>query len=145
MPKRSAHTSWTGGLQDGSGHVTLTSSGAGVFDVSFPKRTADDASGTTSPEELIAAAHSACYAMQLSALIARNGGTPVGLEVDATSELSPDPAGGFRISGIHIVVRGSVEGMDDELFKKVAEEAKAQCPVSKALTGTTVTLDATLK
>jgi osmotically inducible protein OsmC len=132
-------------LQDGSGHVTLTSSGAGAYDVSFPKRAADDASGTTSPEELIAAAHSSCYAMQLSALIAAGGGTPVGLEVDATVELSPDPAGGFRISNIEIVVRGTVEGMDEEGFKKVANDAKAQCPVSKALTGTTITLDAALR
>ena len=83
--------------------------------------------------------------MQLSALIAAGGGTPVGLEVDATVELSPDPAGGFRISNIEIVVRGTVEGMDEEGFKKVANDAKAQCPVSKALTGTTITLDAALR
>jgi osmotically inducible protein OsmC len=144
MPKRSAHTSWTGGLQDGSGQVTLTSSGAGSCEVSFPKRAADDASGTTSPEELIAAAHSACYAMQLSALIAAGGGTPVGLDVDVTVTLSPDPAGGFRISSIEITVRGTVEGMDDAAFKKTADDAKTQCPVSKALTGTTITLDAAL-
>ncbi|MFZ1062811.1 MAG: OsmC family peroxiredoxin [Acidimicrobiales bacterium] len=144
MPKRSAHTSWTGGLQDGSGHVTLVSSGAGQYDVSFPKRAADDAQGTTSPEELIAAAHSACYAMQLSALIARADATPKGLEVDATVSLEPDPAGGFRISTIALVVRATLEGLDDEGFKKVANEAKSQCPVSKALTGTTITLDAAL-
>jgi osmotically inducible protein OsmC len=145
MPKRSAHTSWTGGLQDGSGHVTLTSSGAGSYDVSFPKRAADDASGTTSPEELIAAAHSSCYAMALSGLIARAGATPVGLEVDATVSLEPDPAGGFRISQIDIEVRGTVEGMDDAAFKAAADQAKSGCPVSKALTGTTINLDAALR
>ena len=144
MPKRSAHTSWTGGLQDGSGRVTLTSSGAGDYDVSFPKRAAEEADGTTSPEELIAAAHSSCYAMQLSALIARADATPKGLEVDATVTLEPDPAGGFRISTIALVVRWNVEGLDEAGFKKVAEEAKARCPVSKALTGTTITLDAAL-
>ncbi|MGA2432028.1 MAG: OsmC family peroxiredoxin [Acidimicrobiales bacterium] len=144
MPKRSAHTSWTGGLQDGSGHVTLTSSGVGEYDVSFPKRAAEDADGTTSPEELIAAAHSACYAMQLSALIGRADATPKSLEVDATASLDPDPAGGFRISTIALVVRGIVEGLDDAGFKKVADEAKASCPVSKALTGTSITLDAAL-
>lgn len=144
MPKRSAHTSWTGGLQDGSGHVTLTSSGAGQFDVSFPKRAAEDADGTTSPEELIAAAHASCYAMQLSAFIVRAEATPKGLEVTATVSLEPDPAGGFRISNIALVVRGEVEGLDDAGFKEVAENAKAQCPVSKALTGTTITLDASL-
>jgi len=144
MPKRSAHTSWIGGLQDGSGRVTLTSSGVGSYDVSFPKRAADDADGTTSPEELIAAAHASCYAMQLSAFIARADATPKGLEVDATVTLEPDPAGGFRISKIALLVRGDVEGLDDEGFKKVANDAKAQCPVSKALTGTTITLDAAL-
>jgi osmotically inducible protein OsmC len=144
MPKRSAHTSWTGGLQDGSGHVTLTSSGAGQYDVSFPKRAAENADGTTSPEELIAAAHSACYAMQLSALIARADATPKSLDVDATVSLDPDPAGGFRISTIVLVVRGKIEGLDEAGFMKVADEAKAQCPVSKALTGTTITLDTAL-
>jgi len=144
MPKRSAHTSWSGGLQDGSGTVTLVSSGIGEYDVSFPKRAAESADGTTSPEELIAAAHSSCYAMQLSALIAGAGATPQGLEVDATVSLEPDPAGGFHISAIALVVRGTVEGLDDAGFKKVAEDAKAQCPVSKALTGTSITLDASL-
>ena len=144
MPKRSAHTSWTGGLQDGSGRVALSSSGAGAFDVSFPKRAADDAEGTTSPEELIAAAHASCYAMQLSALIARAGATPLGLEVDATVTLEPDPAGGFMISLIELKVRGRVEGLDEEGFKSVANDAKAGCPVSKALTGTNIVLDAAL-
>src|SRR6476620_2185557 len=71
MPTRTARTAWTGGLQDGSGRVELASSGVGTYDVSFPKRAADDAGGTTSPEELIAAAHSSCFAMQLSAVIAQ--------------------------------------------------------------------------
>lgn len=144
MPQRSAHTSWSGGLQDGSGHVTLTSSGAGSYDVSFPKRAADNADGTTSPEELIAAAHAACYAMQLSAYIANAGGTPVSSEVDSTVTLGPDPAGGFRITQIDLMVRSKVENMDAATFQSVAEDAKAKCPVSKALTGTTITLDAAL-
>ncbi|MCW2748186.1 MAG: peroxiredoxin [Nocardioidaceae bacterium] len=81
MPTRTARTAWDGGLQDGSGQVELTSSGLATFEVSFPKRAADDANGATSPEELIAAAHSACFAMQLSAVIADAGVTPVSLEV----------------------------------------------------------------
>jgi osmotically inducible protein OsmC len=83
--------------------------------------------------------------MQLSALIARSGGTPKGLDVDATVSLEPDPAGGFRISLINLVVRGDVDGLDEAGFKSAADEAKAQCPVSKALTGTTITLDAALR
>ena len=71
MPTRTARTAWTGTLEAGSGTVELVSSGVGTYEVSFPKRAAEDADGTTSPEELIAAAHSACYAMQLSAQIGR--------------------------------------------------------------------------
>ena len=142
MPTRSAHTAWQGTLNDGSGRVELTSSGAGGFDVSFPRRAADDAGGVTSPEELIAAAHSSCFAMQLSALLAEAGGTPRAIGVTADVTLRPDPAGGFRISGIALTVRGSADGLDEAGFVAAAEAAKATCPVSKALTGTTITLDA---
>ncbi len=144
MPTRTAHTAWTGGLQDGSGTVELASSHAGRFEVSFPKRAADDAGGTTSPEELIAAAHSSCFAMQLSSLLAAAGGTPKSLDVTAEVALGPDPAGGFRIPTIKLTVRGQVDGLDDAGFAKAAEEAKASCPVSKALTGPEITLDAAL-
>jgi len=144
MAERRAHTSWTGGLQDGTGVVTLTSSGAGKYDVSFPHRTADDAGGVTSPEELIAAAHSSCFAMQLSAVVAEAGGTPRSLEVDADVRLRPDPAGGLMIDRIVITVRGHVDGMDEAGFLAAAQQAAASCPVSKALTGTTITVDAAL-
>ena len=144
MPTRTARTAWTGGLLDGSGTVELSSSKAGRFDVSFPKRAAENAHGTTSPEELIAAAHSACFSMTLSRLVAEAGGTPKSFDVTADVDLRPDPAGGFRISRIKITVRGSVDGLDDAGFKQAAEKAKAGCPVSKALTGTTITLDAAL-
>lgn len=145
MPTRTARTEWTGGLQDGSGQVELTSSGIGTYQVSFPKRAADDADGTTSPEELIAAAHSSCFAMQLSALIAEAGGTPQSLEVTADVSLGPDPAGGFKLTGIALTLRGEVENLDEAGFVKAAEAAKAGCPVSKALTGVDITLDAALE
>jgi osmotically inducible protein OsmC len=144
MPTRTARTAWKGGLQDGTGQVELASSKVGSYEVSFPKRSAEDADGTTSPEELIAAAHSACYAMQLSALVARAGGTPQTLDVQADVSLGPDPAGGFRLTGIKITVRGKVEGLDEAGFVEAAEGAKAGCPVSKALTGVEITLDAAL-
>jgi osmotically inducible protein OsmC len=142
MPTRTARTAWNGTLEEGSGQVELTSSGVGTYDVSFPKRAAENAGGTTSPEELIAAAHSSCYAMQFSALAAEAGGVPRGLEVTADVSLGPDPAGGFRLTGIKLTVRGEVEGLDAATFGKVAEQAKAGCPVSKALTGVEITLDA---
>lgn len=144
MPSRKARTTWTGGLQDGSGVVELLSSGLGTFSVSFPKRAADDADGTTSPEELIAAAHAACYSMALSGGLAAAGGTPESLDVEVEVRLGPDPAGGFHIPGIAITVRGRVGGLDEAQFVAAAEAAKVGCPVSKALTGTTITLDAAL-
>ncbi|MGI8752329.1 MAG: OsmC family peroxiredoxin [Acidimicrobiales bacterium] len=144
MPARTARTTWIGGLEDGEGTVELASSGLGSYQVSFPKRAADQADGATSPEEMMAAAHSSCYAMQLSALVAEAGGTPQSLDVSAEVRLVPDPAGGFHIPGISITVTGKVAGLDETGFKRAAEAAKESCPVSKALTGTTITLDASL-
>ena len=145
MPTRTARTAWNGSLQTGSGQVELSSSKAGTFDVSFPKRAADEAGGTTSPEELIAAAHTACFAMQLSANIAEEGGTPQSLEVSADVVLGPDPQrGGFMLTGITLRVVGEVEGLDESGFQKAAQAAKQGCPVSKALTGVDITLEASL-
>ena len=143
MATRTARTAWNGTLLEGSGQVELTSSGIGTFDVSFPRRTADSAEGT-SPEELIAAAHSSCYSMALAGEIANGGGTPVAHQVTADVTLRPDPAGGLRISAIHLTVRAEVTGMDADAFQAAAEAAKKGCPVSKALTGTEITLDAAL-
>jgi lipoyl-dependent peroxiredoxin len=144
MAVRIARVAWTGTLQEGKGQVELTSSKLGTFDVSFPARTRDDAEGTTSPEELIAAAHASCYAMALSGEIATAGGTPIALDISADVTLGPDPAGGVRITGIKLTVAGEVEGLDEAGFVAAAGAAKVGCPVSKALTGTTITLDASL-
>jgi osmotically inducible protein OsmC len=144
MPTRTSRTAWNGTLEQGSGQVELSSSGAATFDVSFPKRAAENADGTTSPEELIAAAHSSCYAMQLSALIAEVGGTPQSLEVTADVSLGPDQPG-FKLTGIKLTVRGEVDGLDADGFAKAAQAAKETCPVSKALTGVEITLDAALE
>jgi osmotically inducible protein OsmC len=145
MPTRTARTAWNGSLQEGSGQVELSSSKVGTYDVSFPKRAADDAGGTTSPEELIAAAHSACYAMQLSAIIGEAGGTVEALDVSADVSLGPDKTnGGFMLTGIQLTVRGEVDGLDADGFAQAAQAAKVGCPVSKALTGVEITLDAAL-
>jgi osmotically inducible protein OsmC len=144
MATRSARTEWSGTLNEGGGQVDLLSSHTAHFPVSFPRRIADDADGVTSPEELIAAAHSSCFAMQLSALIAEAGGTPRALEVTADVTVQPDPEGGLRITTIALTVRGEVDGLDEAGFLAQAENAKNTCPVSKALTGTTITLDAGL-
>ena len=145
MPTRTSRTAWNGSLETGEGQVELSSSKLGTYDVSFPKRAADDANGSTSPEELLAAAHSACYAMQFSAVLGQAGGTVEALDVKADVSLGPDPAGGFRLTGIKITVRGEVDGLDNDGFVKAAEAAKAGCPISKALTGVDITLDAALE
>jgi lipoyl-dependent peroxiredoxin len=141
MPTRAARTTWTGGLQDGTGTVELVSSGIASYEVSFPRRVAEEADGVTSPEELIAAAHSACFAMQFSALLGEAGGSGQALDVGAQVSLGPDPAGGFRITGAKLTVRGSAEGVTAERFAEVAELAMSSCPVSKALAGTSITLE----
>lgn len=144
MATRTARTNWNGTLQEGSGQVELTSSGVGTYDVSFPRRAADEAQRVTSPEELVAAAHTSCFAMQLSAQIAELGGTPLSLQVSADVTLGADPAGGFRLTGIALTVVGEVDGLDAAGFDKAAQDAKATCPVSKALTGVDITLEAQL-
>jgi osmotically inducible protein OsmC len=145
MPTRTARTAWNGGLEDGSGEVELTSSKVGTYSVSFPKRAADEAGGVTSPEELIAAAHSSCFAMQLSHLLAEAGGTPQSLEVTADVTLGADAqAGGFMLTGIALKVVGEVDGLDEAAFRKAADDAKTSCPVSKALQAVDITLDASL-
>jgi lipoyl-dependent peroxiredoxin len=136
---RTATTNWDGGLTDGKGRVTLESSGIGTFDVSWPARS-EEPNGLTSPEELIAAAHSSCFSMALSAALGKAGTPPQRLETHAEVDFQP----GTGITQIRLSVRGSVDGVDAEAFREAAEGAKANCPVSKALTGVDITLDATL-
>ena len=143
MPKRTARTAWNGTLQEGAGQVEFSSSKVGTFEVSFPKRSADEAGGTTSPEELIAAAHSSCYAMALSSEIGKAGGTPQALDITAEVTLG-QVDGAPTITKIALTVRGEVDGLDADGFQQAAQAAKVGCPVSKALAATTITLDASL-
>ena len=136
---RTATTHWEGSLMEGAGRVTLESSGLGTYDVSWPART-EEPNGKTSPEELIGAAHSACYSMALSNMLAQAGSPPQALDTKAEVSFQP----GKGITGVHITVVGTVEGMDADAFTEHAENAKANCPVSQALSGTTITLDASL-
>ena len=136
---RTATTRWEGTLFEGAGKVTLESSGLGTYDVSWPSR-AEEANGKTSPEELIAAAHSSCFSMALSNGLAKNDTPATSLDTRADVELTP----GTGITGIKLTVRGQVPGIDNETFVQLAEAAKAGCPVSQALTGATITLDAAL-
>lgn len=143
MASRDATTHWTGGLQDGSGKTSFDSSNLGPFAVSFPTR-AGDPDGQTSPEELIAAAQSSCLAMNLSGVLERENLTIHSLDVSAEVTLGNDPAGGFAITGVEVTIRAAVDGVTNEKFVELATIAKDTCPVTKALTGTTITLDAAL-
>lgn len=136
---RTANAHWEGPLFTGSGTVELASSGLATFDVTWPAR-AEAANGKTSPEELIAAAHSTCFSMALSNGLAGAGTPPT--SVDTTADVTFQPGQG--ITGIVLTVRAVVPGITAEQFAAAAADAKLNCPVSAALTGTTITLDATL-
>lgn len=125
---RSAAGEWHGSLIEGSGKVTLESSGLGTFDVTWASR-AEQPEGRTSPEELIAAAHAACFAMALSSGLAKGGTPPATLNTRAEVDFQP----GEGITGIRLHVTGDVPGLDADGFREAAEAAKVGCPVSKAL------------
>ena len=137
---RKADTHWEGNLLDGKGAVTLASSQIGTFEVSWPARSAEP-NGVTSPEELIAAAHSTCFSMALSSGLAKAGTPPTTLDTHAEVDFQP----GQGIIAIRLTVRGDVPGLSAEGFQAAAEDAKANCPVSKALAAVpSITLDAAL-
>ncbi|MEV0650194.1 OsmC family protein [Phytomonospora sp. NPDC050363] len=137
---RTARTVWEGDLASGKGVVNFESSNLAPTDVSWAARS-QEANGKTSPEELIAAAHSSCFSMALSAGLGKAGTPPESLETSA--DVTFDPAAG-GITGIHLTVVGRVPGISAEDFVSAAEAAKTGCPVSKALSATTITLSASL-
>lgn len=134
-----ATTAWQGGLFDGSGEVTFVSSGLGTFDVNWKARSEGSTSVTT-PEELIAAAHSSCFSMAFSLALAENGTPPESIDTTASVTFKP----GTGITGSHLNVNAVVPGLDPEEFERLAQEAKAGCPVSQALAGVEITIEATL-
>jgi len=138
---RTAQVTWHGSLMEGDGTITSTTSGAiGEQPVSWASR-AEDANGKTSPEDLIAAAHAACFAMALSHGLAQAGTPPDELNTSATVTFQP----GEGITKIALTVEGRVPGIDESAFLEAAEGAKANCPVSKALAGVPdISLDAQL-
>ena len=142
MPTRHANAVWKSGLKDGQGSVkSETSEVNGQYN--FQSRFGDG-SGGTNPEELIGSAHAACYSMALSAGLEGDGYTAEYVNTDA-SVTEDQVEGGFAITGIHLKTRAKVPGIDKQKFMEHAETAKNNCPVSKALAGTTITLDAELE
>ena len=137
----SATTVWEGGLGQGFGVATPDSGAFERTDVSWASRTAR-AAGTTSPEELLAAAHSSCYCMQLSHELEEAGTPPEQLEATATVEFEP----GTGVTSSHLVVKGRVPGVDQETFAAAASSASENCPISGALKGNVaISVDATLE
>jgi osmotically inducible protein OsmC len=138
---RTANVVWQGDLMNGSGTIAEVPSGAfGPLDVSWASR-AEEPNGKTSPEELIAAAWASCFAMALSNVLAKADNPPEKLETSATVTFQP----GEGIIRGALTVRGTVSGLDEDGFRAAAEDAKKNCPVSKALTGIPdITLDASL-
>ncbi|RZS57641.1 osmotically inducible protein OsmC [Microcella putealis] len=134
-----ATTLWFGSLTDGRGTTSLDTSDAAEFPVTWAARS-EGVAGTTTPEELLGAAHSACYSMALSHALTGAGHAPDSLQVTAAVTFQP----GEGITGSHLLVNAKVPGISAETFAEFAEDAKKNCPVSAALAGVSITLEATL-
>jgi lipoyl-dependent peroxiredoxin len=137
---RTAEAHWEGSLKEGQGEVELVSSGSGSFETSWPART-EQSNGKTSPEELIAAAHSTCFSMSVANELVL-AGNPAPTSVDTKADVTFQPGQG--ITGIELTVTAVVPGIDEDAFSAAIAAAEKNCPVSRALTGTTITVQATL-
>ncbi len=136
---RSAHAGWVGDLPTGGGQVTLDTSGLGTYDITWKART-EEAEGKTSPEELIAAAHSSCFAMAFTHELDGAGHKADYVNTSAAVDFVP----GKGITKSHLTLAAKIPGLSQEEFDSIANAAKAGCPVSVALGGVEITLDATL-
>lgn len=141
MPTRTAHARWNGDLKQGQGEVDF---GKGLFKGPYSFASRFEGGKGTNPEELLGAAHASCFAMALSLVLGRNGFVPD--FVDATARVTVAPQGdGFRITESHLVCEARVPGVDEATFARIAEQVKQACPVSQALAGTSITLEAKLR
>jgi lipoyl-dependent peroxiredoxin len=140
MPARTATARWEGGLKQGKGTMRL---GSGAFEGQYSFSSRFEEGTGTNPEELIGAAHAGCFSMALSGALERAGHTANSIDTSARVHLEPGDAG-FRIARIDLTTTADVPGIDDAAFQEQAQTAKANCPVSKALTGVDIQLDARL-
>lgn len=134
-----ATTIWQGSLTAGSGTVNLDTSSAGKFDVNWKARS-EGSSATTTPEELLAAAHASCFSMALSNALTSNGTPPESIQATASVTFKP----GTGVTGSHILAHAVVPGISAADFDRLSADAKANCPISRALAGVEITLEATL-
>lgn len=140
MPARRANAVWEGGLKDGKGRMRL---GSGAYEGAYSFSSRFEEGAGTNPEELIGAAHAGCFSMALAAGLEKAGLRPRRIQTEARVHLEK-AAEGFRIGRIELQTEGDVPGLDDKKFREHAENAKKGCPVSKALAGVEITLDAKL-
>ena len=141
LMKRTASAVWQGSLKTGKG--TLTSPGGALKNTEYSFGSRFESGAGTNPEELIAAAHSGCFAMALSAELGKAGFTPDRLEVTAEVSLDNVPPAGWTVTTSHLVLKAKIPGIDQAKFDEIAGQAKAGCPISRLLNAK-VTLTATL-
>ena len=143
MPTRSASAHWSGSLSDGSGAISTETGALSQKPYSFSSRFEEDGEAGTNPEELLGAAHAACFTMQLSHNLAEAGHPPARAETTAQVHLK-QIEGGFEIPKIHLVLEADVPGISEDEFTSIANAAKENCPLSKVLSTAEITLDASL-
>jgi lipoyl-dependent peroxiredoxin len=141
MPTRNAHAEWNGSISEGNGTMAL---GSGAFEGKYSFQSRMEDGPGTNPEELIGAAHAGCFSMALSVVLGSEGHEPESIKTDAKVRFDKE-GDGFAITSVALTTRAKVPGIDNDAFVKAAEAAKANCPVSKALTGTEISLDAALE
>jgi osmotically inducible protein OsmC len=139
MPTRKAHARWEGNLKEGKGNIDF-----GGFKGAYSFTSRFEEGPGTNPEELLGAAHAGCFAMAFSLLLDQAGFKPDAVDAEAQVTIAPQLGGGFKITKSHLVCRAKVPRIDAATFQKTAEAAKAGCPVSQALAGVEITLDAAL-
>ncbi len=142
--ERNAGVVWTGDLRRGQGVLGV---GSGVIqDVTYTYATRFENAPGTNPEELLAAAHAACYSMALAGELTRQGHTPEQVQTRATCTVAPQPGGGWKITRMHLDVQATAPGLDQATFEQVAQEAERNCPVSNVIrNGLQIELNAVLK
>jgi osmotically inducible protein OsmC len=140
MPTRTSSARWQGNLKEGAGTMAL---GSGAYEGAFSFASRFEDGKGTNPEELIAAAHAGCFSMAFSNMLSQAGHVPTAVETQAKVHFGKTDDG-FGITSIDLVTKGDVPGIDQADFQKIAQEAKASCPISKALAAVEITLDATL-
>jgi osmotically inducible protein OsmC len=141
MPTRTAHAEWNGSLPEGTGQMAF---GSGAFEGPYSFNSRMEEGPGTNPEELIGAAHAGCFSMALSGVLGAEGHEPESIKTDAKVRFDKEGEG-WAIKSVALTTRGRVPGLDEEGFAKAAEAAKENCPVSKALGGVEISLDAALE